>query len=55
MRSQAVRDNLTGLAALYRPATMAERICDEFREGRASLFCAASTLGTTSTPSSWRG
>ena len=28
-----VRDNLAGLTALYRPATMAERVLDAFREG----------------------
>ena len=28
-----VRDHMAGLDALYRPATMAERIVDEFKEG----------------------
>ena len=30
---QAMRDHLTGLDQLYRPATEAERILDEFGEG----------------------
>ena len=33
---EQVRDNLTGLDALYRPATEAERILEEFREGAST-------------------
>ena len=32
---KAVRDNISGLDALYRPATEAERILDAFAEGAA--------------------
>lgn len=28
-----VRDNIAGLTALYRPATMAERVIDDFKAG----------------------